>query len=166
MTVTAVRKDLAALTLTMEAEFHHPVERVWQLWADPRQLERWWGPPAYPASVAEHDLRKGGTVTYCMTGAAGDQHRGAWQVLLVEPPHRLELRDWFADADGHLDESLPTNITRVTIEAVGAVTRMTIVSTFPNAAAMEQLVAMGMVDGMTLAMGQIDAILAAAIPAG
>ena len=48
MTVTAVRKDPQRLTLTVEAEFDASVERIWQLWADPRQLERWWGPPTYP----------------------------------------------------------------------------------------------------------------------
>ena len=44
MTVTAVRKDLDALTLILTAEFEASPERVWDLWADPRQLERWWGP--------------------------------------------------------------------------------------------------------------------------
>ena len=39
MTVTAVRKDPERLTLTVEAEFDASVERIWQLWADPRQLE-------------------------------------------------------------------------------------------------------------------------------
>ncbi|MGH2353833.1 MAG: SRPBCC family protein, partial [Chloroflexota bacterium] len=56
MTVTAVRKDAQSRTLTLEAEFHASPERVWQLWADPRQLERWWGPPTYPATVEAHDL--------------------------------------------------------------------------------------------------------------
>ena len=51
MTVTAVRKDPESRTLTLEAEFDASAERVWELWADPRQLERWWGPPTYPATV-------------------------------------------------------------------------------------------------------------------
>ena len=42
MTVTAVRKEARARTLTLVAEFDAPPERVWQLWSDPRQLERWW----------------------------------------------------------------------------------------------------------------------------
>ena len=57
MTVTAVRKDPAALTMTLTAEFDASPERVWQLWADPRQLERWWGPPTYPATFTAHDPR-------------------------------------------------------------------------------------------------------------
>ena len=59
MTVTAVHKDPRRLTLTVEAEFDASAERVWQLWADPRQLERWWGPPTYPATVTTHDLAPG-----------------------------------------------------------------------------------------------------------
>ena len=57
MTVTAVRKDPAARRMTLEAEFAASAARVWQLWADPRQLERWWGPPTHPATVTAHDLR-------------------------------------------------------------------------------------------------------------
>jgi uncharacterized protein YndB with AHSA1/START domain len=166
MTITAVRTDTTALTLTIEAEYPHSVEQVWQLWADPRLLERWWGPPTYPATVVAHDFRVGGAVAYVMTGPTGDQHRGAWEVLVLEPPYRLELKDWFTDAEGNRNESLPTNITRVAIEPAGAGSRMTIVSTFPNLVEMEQLVAMGMVEGMTAAMGQIDAVLHEASASG
>jgi uncharacterized protein YndB with AHSA1/START domain len=52
MTVIAVRKDAQSRTMTLEAEFDASPERVWQLWADPRQIERWWGPPTYPARQA------------------------------------------------------------------------------------------------------------------
>ena len=42
MSVTSVDKDFESLTLTLVADFDARTERVWQLWADPRQLERWW----------------------------------------------------------------------------------------------------------------------------
>ena len=73
MTVTAVRKDPDQLTMTMEAEFDASPERIWQLWADPRQLERWWGPPTYPATFTKHDLATGSRIEYHMTGPEGDQ---------------------------------------------------------------------------------------------
>ncbi|WP_325048798.1 SRPBCC family protein [Amnibacterium setariae] len=50
MPVLDVEKDLDRLTLTVVAEFAAPVERVWSLYADPRRLERHWGPPGYPAT--------------------------------------------------------------------------------------------------------------------
>ena len=161
MTVTAVRKDPDTLTMTLEAEFDASAERVWQLWADPRQLERWWGPPTYPATFTKHDLSPGSRVEYHMTGPEGDQPRGYWDILETEPPHRLLVRDGFANDDGTPNEGLPRNEFEVTIEEAGeGRTRMAIESRFPSREAMEQLLAMGMEEGLTQAAGQIDAILA------
>ena len=50
---------------------------------------------------------------------------------------------------------------RVTIEAIGdGRARMAIESIFPTAEAMEQVLAMGMEEGLTQAVGQIDGLLA------
>ena len=161
MTVTAVRKDPDALSMTVDAEFDASPERVWQLWADPRQLERWWGPPTYPATVTAHDLVPGSRVEYHMTGPEGDQPRGFWDVLEADAPWSLVFRDGFANDDGTPNTDLPSTESRVTIEAIGdGRTRMSIMSTFPSTAAMEQVLAMGMEEGLTQAIGQIDAILA------
>ena len=161
MTVTAVRKDPQALTMTIDAEFDASPERVWRLWADPRQLERWWGPPTYPATVTSHDLRPGGRVEYHMTGPAGDQPRGYWEIVEADAPRRLAFRDGFANADGTPNSDMPLNEMLVTIAQIGdGRTRMTIQSTLPDAAAMEQLLGMGMEEGLKQAVGQIDAILA------
>ena len=161
MTVTSVRKDPENLTMRITAELDATVERAWQLWADPRQLERWWGPPTYPATVVDHDLRPGGRVTYFMTGPEGDKANGWWQVLATEPPHRLELLDGFADDSGAPNESLPTTTMVVTLTARDSGgTLMAIESRFPSLEAMEQLVNMGMEEGIQQAMSQIDGILA------
>jgi uncharacterized protein YndB with AHSA1/START domain len=161
MTVTAVRKDPHALTMTLDAEFDATPDRVWQLWSDPRQLERWWGPPSYPATFTRHELRPGGRVEYHMTGPEGDQPHAYWEVQQVEPPHSLVVLDGFADEDGRPISEMPVNEFRVTIEAIGSGrTRMSIESTFPSIEAMEQLIAMGMEQGLSEAVGQIDAILA------
>jgi uncharacterized protein YndB with AHSA1/START domain len=162
MTVTAVRKDPAALSMTLTAEFDATPERVWQLWADPRQLERWWGPPAYPATFTRHDLAPGSRVEYYMTTPEGDTPRGYWDILEVEPPRHLAIRDGFANEDGTNNEEMPgPGAMNVTIAPVAeGRTRMTIESIFPDTATMEQLLAMGQEEGMTEAVGQIDAILA------
>ena len=161
MTVTAVRKDPHALSLTLDAEFDASPERVWQLWSDPRQLERWWGPPSYPATFTKHDLRPGGRVEYHLKGAEGDQLHAYWEVEEVDPPHYLAVRDSIANEDGSPNPEVPTNEFRVTIEKVGVDrTRMSIVSIHSSTEAMEQLLAFGMEQGLTEAVGQIDAILA------
>jgi uncharacterized protein YndB with AHSA1/START domain len=161
MSVTAVRKDPAALSMIVTAEFGASPERVWELWDDPRQLERWWGPPTYPATFTSHDLAPGGRVEYHMTGPAGDRSRGYWEILEADAPRSLVFRDGFANDDGTPNHGLPTTTARITIEDIGdGRTRMSIQSVFPDTEAMERLLAMGMETGLQQAVAQIDAILA------
>jgi len=160
VTVVRVTNDPEALTMTILARFDAPIERVWELWSDPRQLERWWSPPEFPARVLEHDLRPGGAVSYVMTGAEGDEHRDWWRVRTVDPPRYLEFDNGFADGSGAPDPDLPTTVTRVTLaEPAGGGTEMEIVFVFPSLEAMEQMIAMGMEAGLTAAVGQIDQLL-------
>ena len=166
MTVTAVHKDPSALTMTLTAEFDAAPERVWDLWADPRQLERWWGPPTYPATFTSHDLAPGTRVAYHMTGPTGDQPHGYWDIVEADPPRRLVFKSGLANADGTPNEDLPANVGSVTIEPIaGGRTRMSIESRYPTTQAMEQFLAMGMEEGLTQAVGQIDAILAEGVAA-
>jgi uncharacterized protein YndB with AHSA1/START domain len=159
MTLISIHKDAESLTMTIIAQFDAPTTRVWQVWQDPRQLERWWGPPTYPATVVGHDLTPGGSVTYFMTGPGGDAHHGWWRVSAVDAPRSLEFIDGFADADGNPNPELPLTNTRVSLHEESGGTRMEVTTVFPSAQAMEQLLAMGMDEGMAAAMGQIDDLL-------
>jgi uncharacterized protein YndB with AHSA1/START domain len=160
MSVTSVHKDPEALTMTITCEFAAPIDRVWDLWADPRKLERWWGPPTYPATFVDHDLTPGGHVSYFMTGPEGDKPHGWWRVLSVDPPKHLEFENGFADDAGQPDPAMPSMTMLVRIEELGGrVTRMTIRTTFPSMEAMDQLISMGMEEGMTAAVGQTDDLL-------
>lgn len=160
MPIVRVDKDLEALTMTVVADYDAPVERVWQLYADPRQLERFWGPPSWPATVVDHDLRPGGRVSYFMTGPDGERSAGYWDVLEVETPRRFVVVDGFADDVGRPNTDMPTTRMELELSDHTDGTLMTMVSTFASVDAMEKLIEMGMEDGMREAMGQIDAVLA------
>ena len=161
MTVVSSHKDAEALTLTFVAEFDASVERVWQVWENPRQLERWWGPPTWPATFERHEFVKGGQSRYYMTGPEGEKSHGWWTITGIDKPYRLEFDDGFSDDNGEpLDANEPVHGV-VTLEATGSGTRMTTVTTFANAEQLERMSAMGMEEGMREAMGQIDAVLAA-----
>jgi uncharacterized protein YndB with AHSA1/START domain len=161
MTVTSLDKDLDNLSLTLVADFDAPIEQVWQLWADPRQLERWWGPPGYPATVEHHDLTPGGEVTYFMTGPEGDKYHAWWRVTSVSPPKSLEFVDGFAHQDGTPNADMPTTTTRVALAEHEGGTRMELLSMFGSREQMDQLLTMGMDEGIKLAVGQMDALLVA-----
>lgn len=160
MTVVSATPDTQSLSLTIVTEFTATPERVWQLWSDPRQLERWWGPPTWPATFTELDLRPGGRAAYYMTGPEGEKAGGWWEFTAVDSPTALRFDDGFSDDDGTPNPSMPVTHAEVDITGTDTGSRMTIVSRFDDPEQMRQLVEMGMVEGMSEALGQIDAILA------
>lgn len=161
MPFVSADKDLDELSITMVAEFPVPVERAWQLWEDPRQLERWWGPPMAPATFVRHDFTVPGKSIYFMTLPDGARSYGWWDYESIDAPTTFSVRDGFGDEEGNAAPGMPDPTSmRVTLEASGAGTRMTIVSHCGSREQLEQLLAMGVEEGMTAAIGQIEAILA------
>ena len=160
MPVTDVRQDLDTRTLTITADFAAPVERVWQVYADPRQLEKVWGPPTYPATFVDHDLRPGARTTYFMTGPEGDKFAGYWEITAVDEPNGFSFRDGFADLEFNPNPTLPVATNDYTFSARDGGTRATFVSTFASAEAMQQVLDMGVVEGATAAINQIDGLVA------
>jgi uncharacterized protein YndB with AHSA1/START domain len=160
MSVTGTTKNLEALSFILTAEFDAGIERVWQLWEDPRQLERWWGPPTWPATFEKFDFEPGGKAGYYMTGPEGEKAGGWWSFTSIQPPARLEFDDGFADDNGAPVEAMGSTHVTVTLEESSGRTTMTVATIFESEEQMEQMVQMGMEEGMTGAVGQIDAILA------
>jgi len=159
MTVLSSSKDLDTLTLTMVAEFDATPESVWGVWEDPRKLERWWGPPTFPATFTRHDFVVGGESRYYMTGPDGEKPRGWWRIDGIDKPHRLEFANGLSGDDGEPVPGVEPMPGYVTFEAVGGKTRMTAVTHFVDVEQMEKMLGIGMQEGMAAAMGQIDALL-------
>ncbi|MBK8459661.1 MAG: SRPBCC domain-containing protein [Micropruina sp.] len=148
-------------TLTITAKFAASVERVWEVYADPRQLERVWGPPGYPATIVEHSLTPGGGMHYFMTSPEGEKYYGGWTILAVEEPHRFSFDDFFADSDFNPAPGMPIGRCEYAFESAGTSTTATFTTTYESAEALRQVLAMGMEEGATLATNQVDDLLAA-----
>ena len=163
MSKTSVEKDPETLTMTVTAHLDATVERAWQLWADPRQFEKWWGPPGYPVTVSEHDLRTGGTITFCMGDPEGEHQEGTWEVLAANPPHQLELRDADVDENGRPNDGNAMTAMIISIAPLdeGGAT-MAIRTHFDSLAGMEQVLETGVEEGMCIVLDQMDGVLATA----
>jgi uncharacterized protein YndB with AHSA1/START domain len=161
MSVTSVETDYDNLAVTLIADFDAPIDQVWALWSDPRKLERWWGPPSYPASVEMHDLSPGGEVRYLMTGPEGDRHHGVWRVTAVGSPTTLEFTDVFADEDWTPIADMPVNAVSVRLTERDGGTRMEMRSRFESREDLERWLSTGTREGQQQAIAQMDALLAA-----
>ncbi|MGC3954775.1 MAG: SRPBCC domain-containing protein [Propionicimonas sp.] len=160
MPVTNITKDLDTRSLVITAHFAAGVERVWQLYADPRQLERVWGPPSYPATVVEHSLTPGGRVHYYMTGPEGDRFYGGWSVLTVDEPRGFSFEDFFADEHFAPAAAMPVSRCNYVFEADAEGTTATYTTVYETAEALQQVLEMGMEEGSRESINQIDALLA------
>lgn len=161
MSVREVTKDPDNLTLTLVGAFTAPVGRVWRVWADPKLLGAWWGPPGWPATFVSYAFEPGGAAHYYMQGPDGARHHAGWVFTAIDAQASLAFDDYFADAAGAPNPDLPTAAIDVRLAEASGVTTMTVTTRFPSPDAMEKMLAMGMADGMSAAMGQIDGILAA-----
>ncbi len=160
MTVIDIQKNVDNLTLTVITRFETTPARLWQIWANPRQLERWWGPPTFPATFVEHDFREGGKATYYMTGPDGDEYHGWWNILAFEPERMLRFEDGFSTETGQPVPDLPVTITTMTLVPTNDDrTEMTSVAQFESLAAMDQLVEMGMIEGFVTSLSQVTQLL-------
>jgi len=160
MPIVSFVKDPEALTMTVVAEFAATVERVWDAYADPRQLEKFWGPVEWPATFTRHDFALGGMSSYYMSGPEGEKAGGYWRFTGVERHRSFTVEDGFADDEGVPNEEMPAMEMTFTFEAAGLGTRVTTATTFASLEAFEQVIAMGMEQGMRSAMSQIDGVLA------
>jgi uncharacterized protein YndB with AHSA1/START domain len=164
MPVTDVTPDLDSRSLTITAEFAAPVDRVFAIYADPRQMERIWGPPTYPATVVDHDLTPGGRVNYLMTGPDGEKFYGCWLVRTVTAPSGFSFEDAFTDSSFTVNEELPLSRNEYAfapVEGDAGRTRATYRSTFATVEGLQQVLDMGVVEGATGSINQIDDLLAA-----
>ena len=135
MPVTSVTKDPENLTMTVVADFGVPLRRLWDAYVDPRQLEKFWGPPQFPATFTRHDAFPGGVSTYVMTGPDGSTHGGYWQWSEVKQPEgevaSFEVRDGFTHPDGTSNPDLPSMSMNFWFESTSTGSRVTTTTHFP-----------------------------------
>lgn len=161
MPVTNVSHDLDARTLSIVADFACAPKRMWEVYADPRQLERVWGPPSHPATFVDHDLVPGGRMNYYMTSPSGEKFYGYWEVETVDEPTGFAFDDGFALDEGFTkNPDLPVGRNVYSFADHDGGTRATFVSAYPTVEALQKVLDMGVVEGATSAINQIDDLVA------
>ncbi|MGF2949256.1 SRPBCC family protein [Microbacterium alcoholitolerans] len=159
MPVIDITTDTENLTLTVIAEFAAPIERVWSAYSDPRQLERFWGPPGWPATFHTWDHTVGGRADYSMTGPRGETSRAYWEFTEINAPHGFTVLDGFSDENGVPNPDMPVGRMQFSFEPTADGTRSTTINWFESIDSLQQVIDMGIIEGTRAAMSQVDAVL-------
>jgi uncharacterized protein YndB with AHSA1/START domain len=156
MPVTDVTHDIDTRTITINAEFEAPIGRIWQIYADPRQLEKIWGPPTYPATFVDHELKPGGRTSYYMTGPEGERFGGWWEITAVDEPNSFAFKDGFSDENLNPVDDMPVAENVYSFAEKDGRTLASYVSTFETAEGLQKVLDMGVIEGASSAINQID----------
>ena len=93
--------DWVKITRTFDA----PIATVWEMWADPANFQKWYGPNGFSVPVAEMDVTVGGTRKICMEMKMPDRTMSMWftgTYQEVSAPHRLVYTESMCDPDGNV----------------------------------------------------------------
>ena len=137
-------------------DFATDPDTAWALWSDPRILEKWWGPPDFPCVISSFDFHPGGEVRYVMTGQDGTQYHGWWQILEIDAPIRLLIRDGFGDSPELPSPDMPIAISTISFTSMVDTVRMTITSHYDSAEELQRALDLTMEEGFMSALSQIE----------
>jgi uncharacterized protein YndB with AHSA1/START domain len=166
MDKTTVTKDLENKTLTIERVFDAPKEKLWRAYADKTWFEQWWGPEGWQTTTKEFNFTIGGKIHYGMKCV--DENQGEWygkeswglmEIQTIDEPNSLTVKDYFSDAEGTIDKSMPSQTFVIELKEENNGTRLISRSVLETTEQLEQLIAMGMVEGFSSSANKLEKLL-------
>ncbi|HLV13232.1 MAG TPA: SRPBCC domain-containing protein, partial [Trueperaceae bacterium] len=114
------------------------------------------------------DFREGGSWLYCMRCVDesqgefyGQESWGKMVYAQIVRPERIVYTDYFTDAEGNVDTSLPASDTVLEFVDLGGRTRLVSRTTYATPEALKTVLDMGMLPGITQTWDRLEERLAA-----
>ena len=152
-------KDIERGVLTVERMFDATPEKVWEAHVKGEILGEWWAPKPWRAVTVSEDFREGGRWFYYMLGPEGEKNYCMVEYVVIDPEKSLTGYDYFCDEKGTRDENMPTMEWKAEFIPEGSGTKLVSTITYPSGADLEKILSMGMEEGYTMALNQLEALL-------
>lgn len=147
-------------SLIIKREFAAPLDIVWDAYTRSEWLDKWWAPKPWKTRTKSQDFRPGGQWIYAMVGPEGEEHWCINNYQTINPKKSFTGVDAFSDEEGNINTEFPSaqwennfskqsdNLTLVTIHV-----------SYESLKDLETILQMGMKEGLTMAMTNLDALL-------
>lgn len=158
---TQIVKDLENKKLTVVREFNAPLKDVWDAWTKSELLELWWAPKPWKAVTKTFDFKVGGSWLYYMQGPDGSKHWSRNNFLSIDTHKSFMTGNFFCDEQGNKIAEMPGVAKwKNEFQATATGSKVLVELTFDTEAAIKKLVEMGFEAGFTMALGNLDELLA------
>ncbi len=145
--------------LNVTREFAAPIARVWDAYTKSELLDQWWAPRPWKARTKTMNFEEGGHWLYAMVGPEGEEHWGRMDFISIQHHKKFVAQDVFCDADGNPNSELPSASFTTSFREAGDHTIVNIITKYPSDEQLEQVINMGMKEGLTMAMENLDELL-------
>ncbi|HTJ10490.1 MAG TPA: SRPBCC domain-containing protein [Dinghuibacter sp.] len=146
-------------TLTVRREFMAGRPLVWDCYTRSELLDQWFAPKPLTTKTKSMDFREGGHWHYAMVEPNGAEYWGWTEYVKIHPIDYYTTLDAFSNAAGDINKDLPRAEWLVTFLDKGASTLVETVVTYQSLTDLEQVVSMGMEQGMTATLEKLDELL-------
>lgn len=163
MTATTTQTNERDIVITRE--FGAPRQLVWDVWTQPKHVEKWFGPKGFTTRVDEMDFRVGGRNSYVMIGPDGKEYPGTGIYQEIVPIEKIVSSDDFGDdftlPEGLTKDDLPQGLVQTYLfDDLGERTKLTIIVSHPTLEDKKKHEAMGVVEGWNSSLDKTEEYLA------
>ncbi|MDX2174783.1 MAG: SRPBCC domain-containing protein [Bacteroidota bacterium] len=148
-------------TIHIKREFAADRSIVWDCYTKSEILDQWWMPEPFKSKTKSMDFREGGKWHYAAVGPNGEEHWAITTYVKIEAQKMFLADDAFGDAHGNINPQLPQSKWTMNFSDMKKNTLVHGIMQFADFAQLEQTIAMGFKEGLTMAMENLDAILVA-----
>ncbi len=145
--------------IIIKREFAANRNTVWDCYTKSEILDQWWMPIPWKSKTKVMDFREGGKWHYAAVGPNGEEHWAITSYVKIEAPIMFLANDAFGDAEGNINEELPQSKWTLNFSDMGKNTLVHGIIKFSDLTQLEQTIAMGFKEGLTMAMENLDALL-------
>jgi len=164
MTATSSSKSTDK-EIVITREFEAPRQLVWDVWTQPKHVEKWFGPKGFTTRVDKLDFKVGGESSYIMIGPDGTEYpsKGVFQEIV--PIEKIVTTDEFGEGFDEIESmkniDLPQGMTQTYLfDDLGQRTKLTIIVSHPTVEDREKHEAMGVIDGWNSSLDKVEEYLA------
>jgi len=148
-------------TMTVKREFAAGRQLVWDCHTKSELLNQWFAPKPFTTKTKTMDFREGGHWHYAMIGPDGQEYWARMDYLKIKPIESYSLLDAFCDESGVLNAALPRANWAVAFHEKGEDHCLVqTVVTYQSLADLEKVIEMGMKEGLTMTLENLDDLLA------
>lgn len=145
--------------LSVRRTFEAPLSKVWDYWTEAALLDQWWAPGPWLSKTKHMDFKEGGHRLYAMISPQGEEHWGRTEYLSIE--HHLNFigEDVFCDENGEVNTDLPVARFATNFNEDSGKTEVTMITQYENTEQLQQIIEMGVKEGLSMTLAQLDGIL-------